>query len=433
MRSSRLTAGVLGRALDSIPPAAGAGVMGTGIVSTALSLDGVETLSRVILAIAAAISVTLAVLLPLRAVRDPARFRGDAHTPLALTGTVATAVIGTRLTLLGWTWAGIAALVIALVVWAALMMPVLAGWKSPTVGSSLLLAVSAEALAVLAATFAAPEHARWLLIAALAPFGLGLALYVFVISRFDFHQLAVGRGDHWITGGALGIAAFAAARITAGGKELGILGGGRGTLKDIALALWVLTMLWLLALLFAEVRWPRLRYDAHRWSTVFPLGMYAACSFAVGAVAHAGAITTFARVWVWVGTVAWRSCSWPRSRIRSRPRAVRDRPTTVRRPQPERRAVAEQLKQLAAQENKLLQAHYLDHISAEPFAEEQQPRSARTYRRRQRQAELEIDLTGALEHLDMALGLTEDVQAASILAEPNTRRLFTRPSSNESG
>ena len=132
---------------------------------------------------------------------------------------MATAVLGTRLTLLGWTWAGIAALVIAFVLWAALLRPVLAGWKSPTVGVSLLLAVSAESLAVLAATLAAPEHARWLLIAALVLFALGLGLYVFVISRFDLHQLAVGRGDHWITGGALGIAALAAAKIAAAAKS----------------------------------------------------------------------------------------------------------------------------------------------------------------------------------------------------------------------
>ena len=40
MSSARLAAGGLGRMLDSIPPAAGAEVMGTGIVSIALSLDG---------------------------------------------------------------------------------------------------------------------------------------------------------------------------------------------------------------------------------------------------------------------------------------------------------------------------------------------------------------------------------------------------------
>jgi hypothetical protein len=54
--------------------------------------------------------------------------------------------------------------------------------------------VPCESLAVLAATLATPEHARWLLIAALVLAALGLGLYLFVISRFDFHQLAVGRG-----------------------------------------------------------------------------------------------------------------------------------------------------------------------------------------------------------------------------------------------
>jgi tellurite resistance protein TehA-like permease len=302
---SRLTAGVLGRSLDSAPPAVGAEVMGTAIVSIALSLDGQETLSRLVLAPAAVIWVTLAMLLPLRAARDPAAFRADARTPAALTATIATAVLGTRLTSLGWTWAGVATLVIALVVWAALLRPVAAGWKSPTVGVSLLLAVSAVSLAVLAVTLAAAEHARWLLIAALVPLGLGLALYVFVISRFDLRQLVVSPGDHWITGGALGISALAAAKLTAGSEALDILGGARGEFKDIAIGLWVLTMLWLIALLFAEARWPRFSIGAARWSTVFPLGMYAACSFAVGSVAHSGAITTFARVWVWIALASW--------------------------------------------------------------------------------------------------------------------------------
>jgi tellurite resistance protein TehA-like permease len=42
-----------------------------------------------------------------------------------------------------------------------------------------------------------------------------------------------------------------------------------------------------------------------RWSTVFPVGMYAACSFLVGAAAHAPGITDFARVWIWVAVAVW--------------------------------------------------------------------------------------------------------------------------------
>jgi tellurite resistance protein TehA-like permease len=302
---ARPASNVLGRTLASIPPAAGAVVMGTAIVSIGLSLDGREVVSRVFLALAAVIWVGLAMLVPLRAAHDPVAFRSDLRTPGAMTAPIATAVLGTRLTLLGWTWAGIAALVIALVLWAALQVPVLSNLKSPTIGVSLLIAVSAEALAVLSTTVAVTERARWLLVAALAPFALGLALYAFIISRFDRRQLVVSPGDHWITGGALGIAALAAAMLTSGSHALGILGGGRDALKDVTFALWVLTMLWLVVLVLVEVRWPRPRYDLRRWSTVFPLGMYAACSFAVGAAVHASAITRFAQVWVWIGLASW--------------------------------------------------------------------------------------------------------------------------------
>jgi len=309
-RVDATTGGALERVLASSSPAAGAQVMGTGIVSIGLSLDGRETLSRGLLVIASMIWVSLALLLGLRAARDLKGVAADARTPASLTAPIATTVLGTRLTLLGWTWAGIAALVLALGLWLVLLRPVWLGWTSPTVGVSLLLAVSSEALAVVATAVAARDHARWLLLIALGPLGLGLAFYVFVISRFDFRQLAVGRGDHWITGGALGIAALAAGMSATGASTLDLGDAAQTTLKDVALGLWVLTMSWLLVLAYAEVRWRRPQYDAPRWSTVFPLGMYAACSFAVGAAAHAEVIIGFARVWVWVGLGAWALVFW---------------------------------------------------------------------------------------------------------------------------
>lgn len=305
MTGERSGTGALERTLDVIPPAAGAAVMGTGIVSVALSLDSKETLSRVILGIATVIWVTLGLLVPLRAARDPAGFRADTHTPAAFTAAVATAVLGIRVTLLGWAWAGSAALVIAFALWSAFLRPVLACWKTPTVGVSLLLAVSTESLAVLAATLAASERADWLLVAAAAPLLLGVGLYGVIISRFDIHQLVVGRGDHWIAGGALGISALATARIATGARALGWAGIWADLLADLAVALWLVSVLWLAVLLFAEARWPRLQLDAPRWSTVFPIGMYAASSFAVGGVANVAAITIFARAWVWIALAFW--------------------------------------------------------------------------------------------------------------------------------
>jgi Voltage-dependent anion channel len=328
MPSGRVTASVFDRLLDAVPPAAGAEVMGTGIVSIALSLDGHETLSRILLAIAGLMWVALAVLVPLRARRDPDRFRADIRTPPALTSVAGTAVLGTRLTLLGWTGAGIAALLVAAIVWALLLVPVLTHWKTPTVGSSLVLTVSTESLAVLAATLAAAEHADWLLVIALAPFALGLCFYVFVIARFDMRQLGVGRGDHWITGGALAISTLAAGKITAGAKALAILGHGGGVLEVLSVGLWIVTMLWLPLLLLAEALRPRLRYDVRRWSTVFPVGMYAACSFVVGAVSATSGIVDFARVWVWVALAVWLAVF--AAMLSRAPRLLRPAPSRTR-------------------------------------------------------------------------------------------------------
>jgi tellurite resistance protein TehA-like permease len=291
--------------LDGIPPASGAVVMGTGIVSIALYLDHRETLSRVLLALAGATWLTLGVLLPARAVLDPVRFRADRRMPAAFTAVAGTGVLGTRLTILGWTWAGAALLAIALAIWLFLIGPVLAHWRTPTVGSSFIITVGTESLGLLAAALALAEHAGWLLIAALVPFALGLVFYAMVVWRFDFRELLTGLGDHWVTGGALAISTVTAGRITLASKHIALLGGAVGVLEAVSVALWALALIWLPALLAAEAYRPRPRYYVRRWSTVFPVGMYAACSFVVGDVAGISGITRFAQVWVWVAVAVW--------------------------------------------------------------------------------------------------------------------------------
>ncbi len=293
------------RLLSAIPPASGAVVMGTGIVSVALSLDHRELLSRILLVACAVVWIALGLLLGGRAAFDRPRVRREARSPAALTGVAGTSVLGTRLTMLGWSWAGIALLAVAACIWLALLAPVLGNWTVPTVGGSLVLTVSTQSLAVLAAALAVPERAGWLVDVALAPFLLGLGFYAFVIARFDLRQLFVGRGDHWITGGALAISTLAAGKLTLGAQALHQLTGLAGTLKTVSLVLWALTIAWLPVLLAVELLRPRLDYDVRRWSTVFPVGMYTVCSFVVGAATGTAALTDFARVWVWAGVGVW--------------------------------------------------------------------------------------------------------------------------------
>jgi hypothetical protein len=208
------------------------------------------------------------------------------------------------LALLGWTWAAIALLILAAVLWARLIGPVLVHWRTPTTGASLVVTVATQSLAVLGAAVAPRVHDTWLLVAALVPFALGLCSYVMVIWRFDLGQLTAGRGDQWIAGGALAISTLAAGNLTSAARVLAVLGRG-AALQDAAVVLWAASMAWLPVLVVGEAVRPRLRYHLARWSTVFPFGMYAACSFVVASVAHAGGIASFARVWTWIALAVW--------------------------------------------------------------------------------------------------------------------------------
>jgi tellurite resistance protein TehA-like permease len=279
--------------------------MGTGIVSIGLAVDGFETLSRVLLAVAAAVWAGLGFLLVGRAIGDRPRAELEAESPASLTGVAGTAVLGARCALLGWNFVAMAMLALAACLWLLLVPRVLRHWKTPTVGASFILTVGTESLAVLAAIVALRERVAWLAIGALCALALGVLAYVFVLARFDFRQLLVGHGDHWVAGGALAIATLACGKAEEAAAGLAALHGLAGPLGWAALVLWIGAVLWLPALVICELVAPRLHYDVRRWSTVFPVGMYAACSFEVGAVRSIDGLVDFARVWVWVAVVLW--------------------------------------------------------------------------------------------------------------------------------
>jgi len=197
----------------------------------------------------------------------------------------------------------------ALALWLALIGEVLARLKTPATGVSLMVTVATESLTVLATTIATQAHASWLVAASLMPLLLGLGLYGFVIARFDFAEPTRRRGDQWIAGGALAISTLAAARASAAAHQLHTLAGIAGPLRTASIVLWLLPLLWLALLLAGELAHPRLRYHLARWSTVFPLGMYTACSFQVGTLTRAPAASTFAEIWVWVALCAWAAVS----------------------------------------------------------------------------------------------------------------------------
>jgi tellurite resistance protein TehA-like permease len=293
------------RVLDAVPPTAGAAVMGTGIVSVGLAHDGRYGLSDALLGIDVAFWLVLAAVFTARVLWQRRRFIEEARLPAGLTGVAGTAVLGARFALLGVHWALYVLTVLALCLWATLVSPVLRHWRTPTVGVSFMLVVATESLAVLIALIALQQRIAWLGAVALVPLVLGLAAYAYVLARFDRRQLVEGRGDHWIAGGALAIATLACARAAAAVDVAPSLGGLGNVLDDISLGLWAAAVVWLPVLIVGEISWPRLSYDIRRWSAVFPLGMYAVCSLAVGSVTGIGWLSGFGRVWIWVAFALW--------------------------------------------------------------------------------------------------------------------------------
>ncbi|MFC9114418.1 hypothetical protein ACFTWN_13915 [Streptomyces sp. NPDC057092] len=288
-------------------PAAGAAVMATGILSVGLHLVGHEALSRVALVPACAAWILLAASFAHLLLSDRVGWATRTDTPGALTAVAATAVLGTRFSLLGWTSVAAALLALATLLWPALLMLVVRHWGRRMPGSVFLGCVATEGLAVLGATLAAATSTAWLAHTALVIFWLGLLLCAAALMRFDVREVARGAGDHWVAGGALAISALAGAKLidaADSGMRLwndddsAVMRHATVALLAVALAAWAV-------LAGCEVVWPRLRYDVRRWSTVFPLGMTAAATLSVAAALDVAWLEGPGQALVWITVAVW--------------------------------------------------------------------------------------------------------------------------------
>ncbi|MGW5197756.1 tellurite resistance/C4-dicarboxylate transporter family protein [Streptomyces spiralis] len=289
------------------PPAAGAAVMATGILSVGLHMTGYEALSLAVLAVACVAWLALAADFVVRLLRERARWVHEAGTPGALTGVAATSVLGTRFSAMGWQPVAEAALALAVVMWPWLLVRVVRNSRRPMPGSIFLCCVATEGLAVLGASVARAEATAWLAHTALVFFWLGLVLYVFALTRFDLRQVVVGRGDHWVAGGALAISALAGAKLIAAGRGGPYLWNedDRDVLRTATLTLLAFDLCWCAVLLLAELARPRLGYDVSRWSTVFPLGMTAVALLSVASALGIPRLTVPGEAMLWVAVAAW--------------------------------------------------------------------------------------------------------------------------------
>ncbi|MER6736988.1 hypothetical protein [Streptomyces puniciscabiei] len=289
------------------PPAAGAAVMATGVLSVGLHMTGAETVSRVVLAMACVAWAALAADFAVRLVGERRRWVSETASPGALTSVAATTVLGTRISALGRQTLAEALLALAALLWPVLLVLVVRHWRPRMAGAVFLCCVATEGLAVLAATLAAAERTAWLAHTALVLFWLGLVLYGLALAHFDARQLLQGAGDHWIAGGALAISALAGANLIVAGDTGMYLwdNGDRSVLRNLTVVLLVLDLVGYVVLLAAEAARPRPGYHELRWATVFPMGMTAVATLAVATALGVPWLNGPGRVLLWAAAVVW--------------------------------------------------------------------------------------------------------------------------------
>ncbi|KJK40905.1 membrane protein [Streptomyces variegatus] len=297
--------------------------LATGIVSVGLDSAGHEVLSRIALVPACAAWPAAAAGLARRA---PGGWR--AETPAALTTVAAAAVLGTGFSAAGRHSLAGALLALALLLWAVLLTVEDRGRR----GTVFLRCVATQGLAVLGATLAAAEAAAWLAHAALVLFWLGLALYGFALFRFQPRQVEEGRGDHWLAAGALAVSSLAGAKLLSADSARLYLWNeeNTGALRTTTVTLLVLALIACVALLLAELFWPRHHYDVRRWATVFAAAVTAAAALAVADALDARWLDVAGQALLWIAVAAWLGCTaWAlasaragagRPRVRSRAR-----------------------------------------------------------------------------------------------------------------
>lgn len=276
-------------------------VMATGIVSVAAADEGLPILSDALLAIACAAWAVLAAAVSRRAlVRPRGRPRLQAFAVVA-----ATSVIGVRLVEIGSETVALVLWSVALGLWILLLLQRVEIGRVR--GSSLLVVVATESLAVLAALLA-PNWSVSLLLVAVAAWLLGLVLYPLVLGALvpAVRRRRRFEPDLWIVMGALAITTLAGSELLLGARRLSRLGVLRTLLPGVDLAVWAAAAALIPPLLAAELLtrsgW---RYEEARWSFVFPLGMFSAASRALARADALPALAEIARVFFVGALAAW--------------------------------------------------------------------------------------------------------------------------------
>jgi tellurite resistance protein TehA-like permease len=317
------------RAVETLTPGYFALVMGTGIISVGLHLNGHDVLSQVLLGVCGAAYVVLVALNLWRWVGYRPAVVEDFTDPRRAFGfftfVAGTNVLGVRLALGGADHATAVLLGVAGLAWLALgyVVPwtaVLGRQERPVLatanGTWFIWVVASQSVAVSAATVEPlfDPARRQLAVLAVVSWSVGVFLYgatgVLVALRLMLYDFGPEEltPPYWVAMGALAITVLAGARIVEM-ADAPMVAATRDLIAGLAVVFWAFAT-WLIPVLVAAGWWRHvrrrvpLRYDATLWSIVFPLGMYAVAGIYLGQADDLPVVEAVGSAELWVALAA---------------------------------------------------------------------------------------------------------------------------------
>ncbi|GMV19301.1 MAG: tellurite resistance/C4-dicarboxylate transporter family protein [Polyangiaceae bacterium] len=318
--------------LKYLQPAYFAMVMSTGIVSMACAMVGHELAATALLWLNLPLLATLVALTLLRVARFPREFVADWSDHQRGVGfftiVASTCIVGNQHVMLRsaldlgksiW-WLGLA-------LWCGCMYAIFTALTvretKPSLpdginGGWLVAVVATQSLCVLGCNVSTAFGASrpFALFAMLALWLCGGMLYIWTISlifyRYTFFRFLPSdlMPPYWINMGAMAISTLAGTALIKNAEGSELLSSLLPFLKGFTLWYWATATWWVPMLVILAVwrhvvkRFP-ISYDPLYWGAVFPLGMYAACSFQLASVTGIVELSVLARRFVVVAIVAW--------------------------------------------------------------------------------------------------------------------------------